>query len=356
MSKLSGSGPFIIYLVLFNCVVVIAILALVKIPFSTAVFMVIMVGVLSYFSIKAITETFVLHKLRNINVRIDSFIKNKKPRTEKQGLADELSRLEYIVSRLIKEKTTEIDNLKEMEKYRKEFLGDVAHELRSPIFNIQGYIHTLLEGGLEDPEINQRFLQKAAKNIDHLSTLVEDLVMISKLEAGGITLEWSEFNIADLVKEVNEFLDLSAKQKNITLTLKTNADNKNLIVRADKQKIRQVLINLIGNSIKYGRENGHTVIALEDMQQFVTVEISDNGEGISEEHLPRIFERFYRVDKSRSRAQSGTGLGLSIVKHFIEAHKQKILATSREGIGSIFSFNLEKAKAPIRIALREEKL
>jgi two-component system phosphate regulon sensor histidine kinase PhoR len=252
--------------------------------------------------------------------------------------------LERSVRRLINEKTSEIDSLKDLERYRKEFLGNVAHELRSPIFNIQGYIYTLIEGAMLDEEVNMKFLQKAARNIDHISSLVEDLVTISMIESGEIHLEFSDFNIKDLVKEVIEFLDLSAKGRNITLSLKDNTEGEPY-VHADKQKIKQVLINLIGNSIKYGREQGATTINIRDQHQQVGIEISDNGEGISEEHISRIFERFYRVDKSRSRSQSGTGLGLSIVKHFIEAHKQKIIASSIPDIGSIFSFTLEKSKA-----------
>lgn len=256
---------------------------------------------------------------------------------------DELDTLEKSVKRLINEKTSEIDNLKELERYRKEFLGNVAHELRSPIFNIQGYVYTLLEGAMKDEEVNMKFLEKAAKNIDHISSLVEDLVTISMIESGEVQLEYSDINIKELVKEVIDFLDLPARGRKITLQMKCDTENE-LYVVADKQKIKQVLINLIGNSIKYGKDNGTTTISLQDLSQNVSIEISDNGEGMAEEHLPRIFERFYRVDKSRSRSQSGTGLGLSIVKHFIEAHKQKILVSSIPNVGSIFSFSLEKAR------------
>jgi two-component system phosphate regulon sensor histidine kinase PhoR len=196
---------------------------------------------------------------------------------------------------------------------------------------------------MNDEEVNVKFLQKAARNIDHISSLVEDLVTISMIESGEVHIEYSSFNIKDLVKEVIDFLDLPAKGRNITLQMKCLAEHE-LYVNADRQKIKQVLINLLGNSIKYGRENGNTSITIEDLHAQVSIEVSDNGEGIAEEHLHRIFERFYRVDKSRSRSQSGTGLGLSIVKHFIEAHKQKIIVSSVPGIGSIFSFTLDKAR------------
>ena len=283
-----------------------------------------------------------LNKIKLITGEID---KSLKKRIGEALISEQydLDGLERSVKRLINEKTSEIDNLKELERFRKEFLGNVAHELRSPIFNIQGYVYTLLEGAMTDEEVNMKFLQKAARNIDHISSLVEDLVTISMIESGEVQIEYSSFNIKELVKEVIEFLDLPARGRNIHLHMKTNTEN-DLYVNADRQKIKQVLINLIGNSIKYGRDNGSTTISLEDLHQQVSIEVSDNGEGISPEHLPRIFERFYREDKSRSRSQSGTGLGLSIVKHFIEAHKQKIIVSSVPGIGSIFSFTLDKSK------------
>ena len=285
---------------------------------------------------------YYLEKIKLITGEIE---KSLKKRTGESMLSEQydFDGLERSVKRLINEKTSEIDNLKELERFRKEFLGNVAHELRSPIFNIQGYVYTLLEGAMNDEEVNVKFLQKAARNIDHISSLVEDLVTISMIESGEVHIEYADFNIKELVKEVIEFLDLPARGKNITLQMKCNTEN-DLYVHADRQKIKQVLINLIGNSIKYGRDNGTTTIHLEDMNLQVSIEISDNGEGIAEEHLPRIFERFYRVDKSRSRSQSGTGLGLSIVKHFIEAHKQKIIVSSVPTVGSIFSFTLDKAR------------
>ena len=284
-------------------------------------------------------------RIKNINGEIIGSIQNTAFKDKmKSHSADELDKLNSYVKKLIQEKTIEIDNLKELERMRKEFLGDVAHELRSPIFNVQGYIHTLMEGAMEDEEVRNRFLEKAAKHVDHLSILVEDLVTISRIEAGEIKLELSDFDIKELIQDVIELLDLSAKQKSISLMTKYE-DEPPVIVRADLQKIRQVLINLVNNSIKYGKEGGMTSIDLLEAQNIVTVEVADNGEGIGKEHLPRIFERFYRVDKARVRTESSTGLGLAIVKHFVEAHKQKILVTSREGIGSIFSFTLEKAKS-----------
>jgi len=288
---------------------------------------------------------FLYTRIEDINSQIIGSIQNTVFKNKMQSRsADALEKLSTYVKRLIQEKTIEIDNLKELERMRKEFLGDVAHELRSPIFNVQGYIHTLMEGAMEDEEVRSRFLNKAAKHVDHLSILVEDLVTISRIEAGELKLELMEFDIKELIHEVIDLLDLSAKQKAITLQTKYNGNTDPVIIKADLQKIRQVLVNLVNNSIKYGRENGFTTINLLDAQNDITVEVADNGEGIAEQHLARIFERFYRVDKARVRTEPSTGLGLAIVKHFVEAHKQKILVTSREGVGSIFSFTLEKAK------------
>lgn len=256
--------------------------------------------------------------------------------------ADSLIRLENSVKRLISEKTVEIYNLKELERMRKEFLGDVAHELRSPIFNIQGYIHTLIEGASKDNNVNEKFLNKAAKHVDHLSTLVEDLVTISRIEAGELRLEYINFDILEVINEVIDLHDHTAKAKNIKLQLNTKVE-KPLWVNADRSKIKQVLTNLTSNSIKYGKPNGATIFKVTTMSNLASIQVADNGEGIAEEHLQRIFERFYRIDKSRSRNSASSGLGLAIVKHFIEAHHQKIVVTSRENVGSIFSFNLRLA-------------
>ncbi|MEP7169949.1 MAG: ATP-binding protein, partial [Bacteroidota bacterium] len=236
-----------------------------------------------------------------------------------------------------KNKEEEIDHLKQLEIYRKEFLGNVSHELKTPIFNVQGYIHTLIDGGIEDQDVNMLYLQKAAKSLDRLISIVDDLESISKLEAGKLIIEQRTFDICDLSKDVIDSLELQAKEKGIKLSVKENSD-KAFYVYADKERIRQVLVNLLVNSIKYGKNNGATEISFTDNSEIVIVELMDNGIGISKEHLPRLFERFYRVDKSRSRDQGGTGLGLSIVKHIIEAHNQKINVKSDIGLGTTFSF------------------
>lgn len=238
----------------------------------------------------------------------------------------------------------QMDELKKLAEFRKEFLGNVSHELKTPIFNIQGYIHTLIDGAIDDPEVNVRFLQKAAKSADRLSDLVADLLAISQLESGELIMEPERFDVNSLLKDIYEQLEVRAKERGISLMIKEGC-NKPFYVIADRYRIRQVLVNLVLNSIKYGNENGTTTAAYYDMDENILIEIGDNGDGIDQEHLPRIFERFYRVDKSRARESGpgGTGLGLAIVKHIIEAHNQSINVRSQVGQGTTFGFTLKKA-------------
>jgi len=236
----------------------------------------------------------------------------------------------------------ELEELERLATYRRRFIGDVSHELKTPIFNIQGFIHTLLDGALYDSKVNLQYLQRAAKNIERLQTIVEDLETINKLEAGQMILDLQEFDLHDLTDDVCGDLEMRAKDRNIRLTYKEGA-GQNFRIRADKESIRQVLMNLVHNSIKYGTEGGVTKISFYDLESYVLVEISDNGIGILPEHLSHVFDRFYRVDKHRSRDAGGTGLGLSIVKHIVEAHKQTINVRSSPGQGSTFGFTLEKA-------------
>jgi two-component system phosphate regulon sensor histidine kinase PhoR len=235
----------------------------------------------------------------------------------------------------------EIDELRKMEVYRREFLGNVSHELKTPLFNLQGFILTLMDGGIHDPKVNIDFLAKSQKNIERMITIVEDLEVITRLETGEATPLLSNFPITILVNEVMEFLEPTADERHIKLLFAAEY-NDNMLVRADKEKIRTVLTNLILNSIKYGKEGGRTKVSFYDMDENYLIEISDNGVGIEEQHISRLFERFYRVDKHRSRAQGGSGLGLAIVKHIIEAHDQTINVRSAPGVGSTFSFTLKK--------------
>lgn len=237
--------------------------------------------------------------------------------------------------------TKEISSLKSMEIYRREFMGNVSHELKTPIFNIQGYLHTLLDGGLDDPDINYKYLKRAAENTERMAGIVADLGYISKFEAQKLQLHLVEFNICQLVQDVLDDSELKASQIDISLAFK-NPNQKPLMVKADVESIRRVVVNLISNSIKYGKEGGQTIVDFHNLDDTVLIEISDDGKGIEQEHLPRLFERFYRVDKGRSRAEGGTGLGLAIVKHILEAHDQTITARSRPEIGSTFGFTLQK--------------
>ena len=237
----------------------------------------------------------------------------------------------------------EIARLKETEQFRKQYLGNVAHELKTPIFNIQGYISTLLDGGLEDELINHKYLERAEKSIDRLINIVNDLDTISKLESNMNRLEMEKFDIVALTKEIAEQAEMEADKKGIRISIK-GADNlpSPFWVLADKHYIGQVIVNLLINSIRYGKEGGQTRVHFRDMLDKILVEVEDNGLGISKEDLPRVFERFYRTDKGRSREQGGTGLGLAIVKHIIEAHGERISVRSEPGVGSTFSFTLKK--------------
>jgi two-component system phosphate regulon sensor histidine kinase PhoR len=239
------------------------------------------------------------------------------------------------------DRSAEIENLKKMEAYRRDFIGNVSHELKTPIFNIQGYLYTLLDGGLDDEKIRVAYLEKAADNVDRLEQIVEDLTTIAKLEEGALQLKWEKFNVAELAQEVLEDLSMMAAEHGVRLGLKEE-QAKSFSVRADRERIRQVLTNLVTNSIKYGQPNGRTLIGFYDLETDILVEVSDDGHGIAPEHLPRLFERFYRVDYGRSRDTGGTGLGLSIVKHILEAHHQTIHVRSTVGVGSTFGFTLEK--------------
>ena len=231
---------------------------------------------------------------------------------------------------------------KKLDKFRKEFLGNVFHELKTPIFNIQGYLETLIEGGIYDENINLKFAKKASKNVERMAEIVDDLQMIANLQDGSFALTKEKFDITELVKDIIESMEVRAKKKKNKLEIKEGC-NKSFIVVADREMIYQGLNNLITNALKYGKENGKTQIGLYDMNENILVEVSDNGIGIDKKHLPRIFERFYRIDKNRSRKLGGTGLGLSIVKHIIEAHKQTINVRSSPGVGTTFGFTLKKA-------------
>ncbi len=257
--------------------------------------------------------------------------------------SDPINDVEAEVKAWAKEKKIEIDELRKQEKFRRDFLSNISHEFKTPLFAIQGYIEALQDDDFDDKEMAQQFLTKASKNVDRLSFLIQDLDEISKLESGEIPINLTRFKINDLIKEVFEAMEIKARNHNISLVFKQKYDEPTL-VNADKEKIRQVLINLIDNSLKYGNEGGSTSVRLFELHDQVLVEVTDDGIGIEEKYLPRLFERFFRTDTSRSRQIGGSGLGLAIVKHILEAHEQTISVRSTEGIGSTFSFTLQKSR------------
>lgn len=256
---------------------------------------------------------------------------------------DPINDVEQEVKDWARDKKSEIDDLKKQEKFRREFLSNISHEFKTPLFAIQGYVEALQDGGLEDPEMAPKFLEKVSKNVERLSFLIKDLNEISKLESGEIPINYQKFELTALIKEVMEALELKAKKYKINLVFKDKYDVPTW-VEADREKIRQVLINLIDNSFKYGKEGGYTSITVFQLHDQYLVEITDDGIGIEEKYLPRLFERFFRTDTSRSRQIGGSGLGLAIVKHIVEAHDQTINVRSTEGLGSTFGFTLKRCK------------
>ena len=238
-------------------------------------------------------------------------------------------------------KEEELDQMKKDDNYRREFIGNVSHELKTPIFNIQGYLQTLIDGGLNDENINLKYLKRANKSVDRMINIIDDLEVISRLETEQDELDFQKFNIVELVHEIFDLMEMKASEMNINLKLKN--ESQGVTVVADRNKIQQVLMNLVSNSIKYGKDGGDVIIRFFDMHNNMLIEVSDNGIGIAQESLDRLFERFYRVDKNRSREIGGTGLGLAIVKHILEGHNQTINVRSTKGKGSTFSFILPKA-------------
>lgn len=239
-------------------------------------------------------------------------------------------------------KKSEVKDLKESASYRKQYLGNVSHELKTPIFNIQGYVDTLINGAIDDPNVNRRYLIKASKSVDRMIAIIEDLEEISKLESGKLKINYEEFDLIELINEVFDSLEVKAEEKSIRLMFSKEQRNP-LKVIADENLVRHVVENLIFNSIRYGNENGCTKIGFFEAGENILVEVQDDGIGVEKQHLPHLFERFYRVDDARAREAGGTGLGLAIVKHILEAHNQTIRVSSTHGKGSIFAFTLRKA-------------
>jgi two-component system, OmpR family, phosphate regulon sensor histidine kinase PhoR len=304
-------------------------------------FLVFCISFVSCILLLAVINKIIFRKINRLYLMVKDFRgQNEEDPGFERNNENEIDNLNREILAWADDRKNEIERLKKLEVYRKEFLGNVSHELKTPIFNIQGYVLTLLDGGLEEENINRDYLMRAERSIDRMITIVDDLEAISQLETGELQIEPERFDISALAKDVCEAQEMKATSKGIILTLPE--DNKPVYVYADRVRIRQVLTNLIVNSVKYGKEYGETRIRFYDSGDNISIEISDNGIGIAKEHLPRLFERFYRVDKSRSREMGGTGLGLAIVKHIIEGHNQNINVMSTEGVGTVFLFTLKK--------------
>ena len=278
---------------------------------------------------------------RTIKKLIDEFYSSEYNLSDQTNL-DNLDSLSNSLKEYAKNKNLQIELLKDQDNYRKDFIGNISHELKTPLFTIQSYILTLIDGGMDDPNILKKYLKRSSKAIDRLTYLVKDLDLISQFESGVKNIEKEKFDILSIINNVFELLEMESKKNKISLELDRNY-LKPIFVMADKERIQQVITNLVMNSIKYGVENGTTEISVQNLNKGkLIISVTDNGLGISKKHLPRLFERFYRVDKSGNRKKGGSGLGLSIVKHIIEAHNEKIFVESNKNVGSEFSFTLEK--------------
>lgn len=300
----------------------------------------IVIGVLTYSIFQLLIQKFIIIRIKKIYAsirKVENSTSNKKAIHLNNDI---LSEAQNTTESWKEDRINEISKLKEQEEFRREFLGNLAHELKTPVFSIQGYILTLLEGGLEDESINRKFLERASKATERMTLLLDDLDDISKMEVNDLTINPKSFDIIELIKEVFESVEQQAKYKDILLKLNKEYDK--TLVFADKNKINQVLINLVNNSIYYGNEHGNTIVNITKNKENVLVEVTDDGPGIEEEHLPRLFERFYRVEKSRNRHKGGSGLGLSIVKHILELHNQSFNLNSTAGEGTTVSFTLDR--------------
>lgn len=289
-----------------------------------------------------VMRKFVIYKMKPIYQIV--FERNMKTRELEDKLLRRANLLETVsaeISDWADRNQMEIERLEETERHRRDYLGNVAHEIKTPVFNIQGYVSTLLDGAMNEEGLSRRYLERTEKSIERLIHIIEDLDEISKLESGMPDLDFNSFDIVALAREIIDAFEMEAQAMNIKIGVKVNSSG-TLLVTADRKYIGQVFVNLISNSIRYGTKGGWTKISFIDMFDKVMVEVADNGEGIDRDDIPRIFERFFRTDKSRSREKGGTGLGLSIVKHILEAHGETITLRSESGKGSTFSFTLSK--------------
>lgn len=295
----------------------------------------------SFFVIQYRVENFIYKRIKKIYDEV-SLLESSS--FQSLPVTTDMATLTKEVRKFAADKKLEIEALKIRESYRKEFIGNISHELKTPLFTVQGYILTLLDGAVKDKKIIHKYLKRANSGVERLIYIVNDLDMITKLETGNLNLQWKPFDIVELVRNVIELFEMKAAKNDITLIFDADYPSP-VMVNGDVERIKQVVSNLVVNSIKYGKKGGTTEISIENLtKKKIIVRITDNGEGIKKEYIPRLFERFFRVDKSGSREEGGSGLGLAIVKHIIEAHGEKIYIESEYGVGSEFSFTLEKAK------------
>lgn len=296
---------------------------------------------ISFLIIQYRVERFIYKRVKKI---YDDLTLLESASLRNQPITTDMATLTQEIGKFAQDKKLEIETLKVREEYRKEFLGNISHELKTPLFTVQGYVLTLLDGAMANENLREKYLERANKGVERLIYIVQDLDMITKLEVGDLSLNIETFDIVALVESVFDLLEMKSAKKKITLTFDMHYAHP-ILVNADKERIRQVLTNLVVNSIKYGRIKGTTEISIENLiKNKVIVRVTDNGEGIAKANIPRLFERFYRIDKSGSRKEGGSGLGLSIVKHIIEAHNERIYIESELSVGSEFSFTLEKVE------------
>lgn len=307
----------------------------------------------SFIVIQYRVQRFIYRRIKKIYEDV-SMLEN--PSFTDKKIATDMKSLTEQVERFANKKKTEIETLRIRETYRKEFLGNISHELKTPLFTVQGYIDTLIEGAHKDKAIRKKYLDRAQKGVERLTYIVNDMDMITKLEVGDLSLDKEQFDIIELVSQVFEQFEMKSAKSNISLVFDI-VYHEPIYVFADRERIQQVIANLIVNSIKYGKENGTTEVAIEDLiNNKVIVRVTDNGEGIDKEYIPRLFERFFRVDRTGSRKEGGSGLGLAIVKHIVEAHDERIYVDSELGIGSEFSFTLEKSSPRVEDIEVDEEL
>ena len=339
--KLAFSIASVVFALLFALLFIFEIYYQFHVNFLVYLFISALVSAVVYIGIDFYIGNIIFERIKLI-YKIISSEKSEKNRLKFAIDSDEnfLDKVQKEVDAYEEKQKVQLEQMLQMEKYRKDFLGNVSHELKTPIFNIQGYIETLLDGAVDDPTINRQYLLKAAANVDRLNFIVKDLLELSQYETGEMLLELSRFDIHFLVKEIYDSFEIKAREKNIKLGFKKGS-NSEFFVHADKDKVTQVFNNLIVNAINYGNKDGEVNIGFFIVDEQLLIEVSDDGYGIAEEHIPRLFERFYRVDKHRSRTDGGTGLGLAIVKHILEAHGQSINVRSTIGKGSTFWFMLK---------------